>query len=82
MPLATWVVGDTLLFALCCDHFMHNSLGLHTITILQPKEREWIYIYTHILYLHIHTYVYAYSTLAMLGIADATKCSLHACRSL
>lgn len=77
MPLATWVVGDTFLFALCCDHFMRNSLGLHTITVLQPKKREWIYmyIYTHIyyIYIYIHTYVYAHSTLAMLEIADATK---------
>ena len=40
-------VGDTLLFALCCDHFMHN-LGSSYCFTTKGKQREMdIYIHTY-----------------------------------
>lgn len=55
MPLATWVVGDTLLFALCCDHFMHNS-WVFILLLYDNREKEMdIYIHTYII--SAYTYI-------------------------
>lgn len=71
MPLATWVVRDTLLLALCCDHFMHNSwVFVLLLFYKQRKENGYIYIHTYI----ISTYTYICICLQYISKAGNSSC--------
>lgn len=71
MPLATWVVRDTLLLALCCDHFMHNSwVFVLLLFYKQRKENGYIYIHTYIIF----TYTYICICLQYISKAGNSSC--------
>lgn len=70
MPWATWVVGDTLLFALCCDHFMHNLGSSYCFTTKRKKREMDIYIHTYI----ISTYTYICICLQYISNAGNSWC--------
>lgn len=69
-PGATWVVGDTLLFALCCDHFMHNLGSSYCFTTKRKKREMDIYIHTYI----ISTYTYICICLQYISNAGNSWC--------